>query len=74
MLSSVRKDWSNFDYLIFAIVWAAMVYFGATRIPCSSAADCGTFDMWFFGLISACLIPGAIFFTHFISIARPRKK
>ena len=74
MLKGVRENWNNFDYLICAVVWAGMVYFCATGVPCVRAADCGTFDMWFFGVVSASVIPAAVFFTGLISVTRSKKQ
>lgn len=74
MLGSLRESWSNLDYLICLVVWAAMVYFGSTQIHCAHANECGIFDMWLFAVISASLIPAAIFSTVLISIFTPKKK
>lgn len=67
-------DWDKVDAIIFWGVWLAMLYFGATQSPCTRAHECGAFDMWFFGVISASLILAAIFLTHVDSIFTPKNK
>lgn len=74
MFKEMRENWDSFDYLLCGLVWAVIVYFCASFVPCAQADECGSFALWFFGLTVASTIPAAVVITGLVSLLRGRKK